>query len=278
LAHRLARTEGPTAGRRDVLQQSITPFLAILLRQLGQCNVEVGELGIDRILSHLQNCSAPSATSGSELVFFRARFAGDVGTQCAPSVVDLHNCTATFHQSPNEVNRLASKGTLWIEMELPIYDAHGGSLVTFARLDDATPEGVDTETAPACAMVFVGWGHQVLLGFNVTRQQWELPGGSMEAGESAHDAAIRELAEETGIRVERVSLVARAACTFAGEATRYVAEVFAIVLDSAPDLVENDELHSFVWWDPASDEWEGLSHVDAEIARRCLPLPPSEVD
>lgn len=172
------------------------------------------------------------------------------------------------------MDNLASKGTLLIEMELPIYDAHGGSLVSFARLDDATL--ADAEVAPACSMVVVGWDHQVLLGFNVTRQQWELPGGSLERGESAYDAAIRELAEETGIRTERLSLVARAVCTFAGEANTYVAHVFAIVLDGEPDLVENDELHSFVWWDPASDEWEGLSRVDAEIARRCLPLPPSE--
>jgi len=156
------------------------------------------------------------------------------------------------------------------EMKLPIHDAHGASLVSFTRLDDASNESPDIE-APACSMIVVTWADQVLFGFNVSRQQWELPGDSLESGESAHSAAIRELAEETGIATQQVSPVARAIFTFAGEPNSYVAEIFAIVLDIAPELVENDELHSFVWWEPSSDEWEGLSHVDAEIARRCLP-------
>lgn len=160
--------------------------------------------------------------------------------------------------------------TFLVEMELPMYDARGGSLVSFARLDDASLEGLGATVPPACSLVIVDWGQQVLLGFNVTRQQWELPGGALEAGESAHDAAIRELAEETGIRVDRVSLVGLAEFMFGGEATRHLAAVFAVVLGSAPNLVENDELNSFVWWDAAGELWDGLSPLDAEVARRCL--------
>lgn len=123
---------------------------------------------------------------------------------------------------------------------------------------------------PACSLVVVEWGQRVLLGFNVMRQQWKLPGGSVEAGESAHEAALRELAEETGIRADRVSLVARAEFMFGGEATTYLAAVFTVVLDSAPDLVESDELNSFIWWDPTGELWDGLSPLDAEVVRRCL--------
>jgi 8-oxo-dGTP diphosphatase len=164
-----------------------------------------------------------------------------------------------------------------VESELPIFDAHGGSLVSFARFDDQGAGGANAVAPPACAMVVVGWDDQVLLGFNVTRQQWEVPGGSLEAGESARDAAIRELTEETGIHVERLSLVARAVFTFAGDVTKFEAEIFTLTLDSAPDLIENEELNNFVWWDPASDVWEGLSRVDAEIVRRCLSVHPNEV-
>jgi 8-oxo-dGTP diphosphatase len=158
-----------------------------------------------------------------------------------------------------------------IVTELPIYDALGGSLVSLARLEAASLEGLDGSVPLARSLVVVLWGRRVLMGFNAGRQQWELPGGALEAGESAYDAALRELAEETGIRAERVSLVARAEFMFGGEATRHLAAVFTVAADSAPDVVGNDEMDDFGWWDPAGELWDGMSPVDAEVARRCLP-------
>jgi 8-oxo-dGTP diphosphatase len=154
--------------------------------------------------------------------------------------------------------------------ELPMFDAGGGSLVSFVRLDSASLEDQGVPSPFACSLVIVQWGQQVLLGFNVSRQQWELPGGAVEPGESAHEAALRELAEETGIRVHRISLVARAEFIFGGEATTYLAAVFAVVLGSPPELVQSDELNSFIWWDPTGELWDGLSPLDAEVIRRCL--------
>jgi 8-oxo-dGTP diphosphatase len=154
--------------------------------------------------------------------------------------------------------------------ELPLFDAHGGSLESFVRLDRASSENLDGSPSFACSLVVVVWAEQVLLGFNVSRQQWELPGGSLEPGESAHEAARRELAEETGIRANRSSLVARAEFKFGGESTMYLAAVFTVVLDDAPELAASDELKSFIWWKPTSEMWDGLCPLDAEVARRCL--------
>jgi 8-oxo-dGTP pyrophosphatase MutT (NUDIX family) len=154
--------------------------------------------------------------------------------------------------------------------ELPVYDANGGSLVSFNHLDGATAEELDGSTSLACSIVVIERAQQVLLGFNANRQQWELPGGSVEASESALTAALRELEEETGIRTDRALLVASAEFTIAGDATKYLAAVFTIHLDFDPDLVASDELTGFLWWDPTDDEWDGLSPLDADIARRCL--------
>jgi 8-oxo-dGTP diphosphatase len=154
--------------------------------------------------------------------------------------------------------------------ELPVFDASGGSLVSFTRLDGFSAENLDGSPSLACSLVVVEWNRHILLGFNVDRQQWELPGGSVEPSESAHDAALRELAEETGIRTDRAALAARAEFTFGGESTVYVAAVFAVHLSTEVHLQASDELTSFLWWDPTGEVWDGLSPLDAEISRRSL--------
>jgi 8-oxo-dGTP diphosphatase len=153
--------------------------------------------------------------------------------------------------------------------ELPVFDANGGSLVSFTYLDGASAQCVEPSSF-VCSLVIVERAQEILLGFNTDRQQWELPGGSLEPGESALVAALRELAEETGIRADRASLAASAEFTLNGEETKYLAAVFLVHLESDPELVASDELSSFLWWDLADYRWDALSPLDTEVARRCL--------
>ncbi|MBD7965862.1 NUDIX domain-containing protein [Fictibacillus norfolkensis] len=46
-----------------------------------------------------------------------------------------------------------------------------------------------------------------LMCFNSLRQQWELPAGKRETGETPKECAVRELFEETGQRVAELCLV-----------------------------------------------------------------------
>ncbi len=48
---------------------------------------------------------------------------------------------------------------------------------------------------------------RLLLIHKVDNDLWALPGGGMEVGESIADAAVREVAEETGVNVELTGLV-----------------------------------------------------------------------
>ena len=105
------------------------------------------------------------------------------------------------------------------------------------------------------ALIIVEWRQHVWLGFHERRHQWEVPGGTVEVGESAYDAALRELAEETNIRVNHVSQVARANFEFAGVGTAYETPVFSVTLDDPVVLAESDELSEFRWWKPRDESW-----------------------
>lgn len=50
----------------------------------------------------------------------------------------------------------------------------------------------------AAAVVFDADGRLLLIKENYDRRRWSFPGGAVEAGETPADAALRELAEETG--------------------------------------------------------------------------------
>ncbi len=56
----------------------------------------------------------------------------------------------------------------------------------------------------AAAIVFDSAGRVLLIrrGQAPARGTWTVPGGRVEPGESVHDAALRELLEETGLRGE----------------------------------------------------------------------------
>jgi 8-oxo-dGTP diphosphatase len=106
--------------------------------------------------------------------------------------------------------------------------------------------------------------------FNGWRQQWELPGGVREPGETARQAAVRELAEETGIGAVDLDFVAVAECDLRRPSCREYAAIYRTDLQVAPQLVVNDEALAFLWWDPRSSANEQMNPIDAEIARRTM--------
>lgn len=110
-------------------------------------------------------------------------------------------------------------------------------------------------------------GGRVLLfeGTDPARPQetfWFTPGGGAEPGESCRRAAVREVAEETGLVLSPEDLVGPVWCrdtlfTFDGASVRAYEEFFVSVTDlDVPDMsgfsqLENDTVLGFRWWSEA---------------------------
>ncbi len=68
---------------------------------------------------------------------------------------------------------------------------------------------------------------------------WELPGGKVEAGETAEVAAVREISEELGVKVRLVK--ALGSCEFEDKAKNYQYHWFHAVIDEGIPMVQEVE-------------------------------------
>ena len=109
--------------------------------------------------------------------------------------------------------------------------------------------------------------------------EWRVVGGKIEAGEAAWQAALRELAEETGQRPAHAWTVPSVNAFYAWQTDGLnLIPAFAAELDADPVL--NDEHDAFAWLSPAEAEarlrWpeqQRLLRLVADLLRRTT-LPP----
>ena len=104
-----------------------------------------------------------------------------------------------------------------------------------------------TAMGAACA-IFDAAGRVLLVHHTYGRLNWELPGGLVEPGEAPHEAAIRELFEETGLRAEpgRLTGVYFEADHPFGQMLHFV---FRVAFDAAQDPVASSpEISEVRFW------------------------------
>ncbi len=100
--------------------------------------------------------------------------------------------------------------------------------------------------------------------------QWSFPGGAIESGESAQQAAIREAREEVSVEIEIAGKVGEREVTLPDK--RYLISVFAARLVSG-EPTTGPEASEIAWLDPseiASFDATPELTAHAEAARRLL--------
>ncbi|NYV74106.1 NUDIX hydrolase [Streptomyces sp. UH6] len=119
--------------------------------------------------------------------------------------------------------------------------------MSFARGSEAAPP----QAAPLPAALVALWrAGRVLMVFDRYRQSWELPGGSIEEGETPRQAAARELLEESGQQPDgRLRFIGYAGFVLApDQRTEYLA-LYAGSCAETRAFEPTEEIAAVHWWD-----------------------------
>ncbi len=113
---------------------------------------------------------------------------------------------------------------------------NGDELVLYRAGVTALEDYPDLPLIFACIVARYQGG--LIFVFNSWRKEWELPAGLIEAGETAAEAAIRELEEESGQRATEI--------TYAGIA---LLRLSTVVLEALQPFTPNSEESGLMAWD-----------------------------
>lgn len=146
-------------------------------------------------------------------------------------------------------------------------DVHGNVLLDVVRCTEKQLEEAALHTScPLALVVIVDEGTKdVLFGLNRWHKSYELPGGMVEPGESFEAAAIREVDEETGIKVGSPELVGYAHFALVNPVRQELGAVY-YARHHGRNASASDELSDFVWKRPLEPTEVEISALDDAIA------------
>jgi len=146
-----------------------------------------------------------------------------------------------------------------------VVDSRGNELLEFNVGSEGDLDDLDPAIPMPLALVVARHENRRLLVFNRWREQWELPGGMIEPGETSREAAVREFVEETGQPEPNVGYCGVATFRLMPDRRLEHAAVYRAELPSRAAFEADDEVERIEWWDGAAIP--ALALLDAEICR-----------
>ena len=163
-------------------------------------------------------------------------------------------------------------GPRWYEMEVPSSQRpplaeklNENLLLDFYRCPESELSELDPSIPLPLSLMVAEHAGGVVMVHNSWRDEWELPGGTIDEGETAREAAEREFLEETGVPAGDVEFVGVGTVQLGHERRIEFVAVYRTVLDGEVDFVPNDEIDELCTWQLGA-ELPGLSGIDAHLA------------